>query len=210
MEFQALADVGERHVIPLTMLIVLVIWIRQLQPEAVVPALDAHLDHAGRDSRLDSVVDGVFHQGLQEHRRHESLLDRRSQLPIDPEALSQAQLLQVEVLAAQREFVSESDQLTVVDHDSAEQLRQILQSALGSLRILANERKHGVQGVEEEMRTDASLKRLQPRLGNRRRKCPVAKVKIPSDRSCAQRSVAEAPCEFAPLTASSEQGLERE
>src|SRR5713101_8343140 len=60
------------------------------------------------------------------------------------------------------------------------------------------------------MRTDASLKRLQPRLGNRRRKCPVAKVKIPSDRSCPQRRVAKAPGEFAPLTASAEQGLERE
>src|SRR6266571_5460392 len=60
------------------------------------------------------------------------------------------------------------------------------------------------------MRPDASLKGLQPRLRNRRRKCPVAKVKIPSDRSCPQRRVAETPGEFAPLTASAEQGLERE
>src|SRR5438132_7405968 len=138
MELQALADVGKRHVISLAMLIVFVVGIGQMQPEAVVPALDAHLDHTGRGSRLDSVVDGVFHQGLQEHRRHQSLLDGRIQPPIDPEALAQAQLLQVEILTAQRELVPESDQLTVVDHDSAEQFRQILQSALGSLRILAN------------------------------------------------------------------------
>src|SRR2546426_2833859 len=210
MELQALADIGKRHVVPLAMLIILVVGIDQSQPKAVVPALDAHFDHAGRDSRLDSVVDGVFHQGLQEHRRHESLLDRRIQLPIDPEPLPQAQLLQVEILATQRDLVPESDQLAVVDHDGAEQLRQILQSALGSLRILANQRKHGIQRIEKEMRTDASLKRLQPCLGNRRRKCPVAKVKIPRDRSCPQRRVAKAPGEFAPLTASAEQGLERE
>src|SRR6266853_3352294 len=60
------------------------------------------------------------------------------------------------------------------------------------------------------MRPDAGLKGLQPRFGNRRRKRAVAKVKIPSDRSCPQHRIAEAPDEFAPLTASAEQGLERE
>src|SRR2546421_3633086 len=120
------------------------------------------------------------------------------------------QPLQVEILTAQRELVSESDQLTVVDHDGAEQLRQILQSALGSLRILANEGKHGIQRVEKKMRPDASLKRLQPRLGNRRRECAVAKVKIPSDGYRPQRRVHEAPREFAPLAAFAEQGLKRE
>jgi len=63
MELQALADVGKRHVISLAMLIVLVVGIGQMQQEAVVPALDAHLDHAGRGSRLDSVVDGRFPPG---------------------------------------------------------------------------------------------------------------------------------------------------
>src|SRR2546430_2331070 len=154
--------------------------IGQMQPEAVVAAFDAHFDYPARGSRLDSVVDGVFHQGLQEHRRHQSILDGRIQPPMDTETLTQAQLLQVEILTAQRELVSESDQLTVVDHDGAEQLRQILQSALGSLRILANEGKHGIQRVEKKMRPDASLKRLQPHLGNRRRDCAFAKVKTPS------------------------------
>src|SRR5437773_5710829 len=210
MQLQALADVGKRHVISLAVLIVLVVGIGQVQPEAVVPALDAHLDHTGRDSRFDSVVDGVFHQGLQEHRRYQSLLDGRIQSTNDPETLTQAQLLQVEILTAQRELVSQSDELTVVDHDGAKQLRQILQSALGALGILTDQRKHSVQSVEEEVRPDASLEGLQPRLGNRRRKCPVAKVKIPSDRTRPQRSVAEAPREFAPLAASSEQSLERE
>jgi len=85
MELQAFADVGERHVIPLAMLIVLVVWIRQLQPEAIVPPFRCAPRSRRRDSRLDSVVDRVFHQGLQEHRRHQSLLDGRIEPPIDPE-----------------------------------------------------------------------------------------------------------------------------
>src|SRR2546421_10313766 len=210
MELQPLADVGKRHVISLAMLIVLVVGIGQMQPEAVVAAFDAHFDYPGRGSRLDSVVDGVFHQGLQEHRRHQSILDGRIQPPMDTETLTQAQLLQIEILTAQRELVSESDQLAVVDHDGAEQLRQILQSALGSLRILANQGEHGVQSVEKEMRPDAGLKGLQPRLRDRRRKCPVAKVKIPGDGYGPQRGMAEAPRELAPLTASAQQELKRE
>src|SRR5438093_7153796 len=60
------------------------------------------------------------------------------------------------------------------------------------------------------MRADAGLKGLQPRLGNRRRKCTVAEVEIPSDGCCPQCRVAEAPSEFAPITVSAEQRLERE
>src|SRR2546426_9299654 len=47
------------------------------------------------------------------------------------------------------------------------------------------------------MRPDAGLKGLQPRLGNRGRKCRVAEVEIPSDGCCPQCRVAEAPSEFA-------------
>src|SRR3989441_6897529 len=60
------------------------------------------------------------------------------------------------------------------------------------------------------MRPDAGLKGLQPRLGNRWRKCTVAEVEIPSDGCCPQCRVAEAPSEFAPITVSAEQRLERE
>src|SRR5437660_6417388 len=160
MELQPLADVGKRHVISLAMLIVLVVEIGQMQAEPVVAAFDAHFDYPGRGSRLDSVVDGVFHQRLQEHRRNQSPLDGRIQPPIDTETLTEAQLLQIEILTAQRELVSESDQLAVVDHDGAEQLRQILQSALGSLRMLANEGKHGIQRVEKKMRQEERMTRL--------------------------------------------------
>src|SRR6266851_230216 len=48
------------------------------------------------------------------------------------------------------------------------------------------------------------------RFGNRRRKCTVAEVEIPSDGCCPQCRVAEAPSEFAPITVSAEQRLERE
>src|SRR5712691_1875969 len=47
------------------------------------------------------------------------------------------------------------------------------------------------------------------RFGNRRRKCTVAKMEIPRDRSRPQRCMAETPDEFAPVAASTEQGLER-
>jgi hypothetical protein len=42
-------------------------------------------------------------------------------------------------------------------------------SARSALRVAADEREHGIQAVEEEMRPDPRLQRLQARLGERRR-----------------------------------------
>ena len=42
-------------------------------------------------------------------------------------------------------------------------------AASARLRIAAHQRQHGVDAVEQEMRPDARLQRLQPRLGERRR-----------------------------------------
>ena len=173
-----------------------------MQPEAVVPALDAHLDHARGDPGLDAVVHGVFHQRLQKHRRDQGLLDGRLQLPSHREPLAQAQLLEVQILPAQRQLILERDQLAVVGHHGAEQLREVFQRGFGALRLLANQRKHRVQAVEEEMRADAGLERLQARLGDRRREGAVAQMEVPREHSRPQRGVAEAPGKLAPTAAS--------
>ena len=88
---------------------------------------------------------------------------------VDAQPLAQAQLLDARVLPAQRDLVGERRELAVVGHQHAEQFRQVLERVLGAPRIAADQRQHGVHAVEQEMRPDARLQRLQPRLDKRRR-----------------------------------------
>ncbi len=91
------------------------------------------------------------------------------QVPGHAQPLAQAQLLDGRVALEQRNFVGEAHQAAAVGHERAEQFRQVLQRALGARRIAPDQRQHRVQAVEQEMRADARLQRLQPRLGQRRR-----------------------------------------
>ena len=94
------------------------------------------------------------------------------------QALAQAQLLELEILAAQLDFARQGGQIAVVGHQHAEQIGHVLQRRLGALGLLADQAQHGVDAVEQEMRPDARLQRLQPRLGQRRRQRAVAQVEV--------------------------------
>ena len=80
------------------------------------------------------------------------------------QAVAESQLLQREVLPAQLDLVGERHEIAVVAHQHAEQIGHVLERGLGALRVRAHEREHGVDAVEQEMRADARLQRLQPRL----------------------------------------------
>jgi len=56
-----------------------------------------------------------------------------------------------------------------VCHQRAKEIGQVLEGTLGAFRIAADERQDGVQAIEQKVRPDARLQRLQARLGERRR-----------------------------------------
>ena len=92
--------------------------------------------------------------------------------------VAQAQLFQIEILPAQLDLVGERRKLPVVAHQHPEQVGQVLQCRLGAPRLGTDEREHGVDAVEQEMRPYARLQRLQPRLGDRRRQRLGAQMKV--------------------------------
>ena len=55
-----------------------------------------------------------------------------------------------------------------IRHQAAEKVGEVLERALGALRVAAHQPQHGVDAVEKEMRPDARLQRLQPRFGESR------------------------------------------
>ena len=137
----------------------------------------------GSLERLDAVIDGVLEQRLQHQRRHQRIGRHVVDVPVDDEAIAQPQLLQLEVLPAQLDLVGERRQLAVVAHQHAEEVGHVLERGFGALRVGAHQREHGVDAVEQEMRPDARLQRLQPRLGDRRRQRPRAQPEVGEQRA---------------------------
>ena len=124
---------------------------------------------AGAGARLDAVVHRVLEQRLQHQRRQQRVRGRAVEVPDDAQPLAQAQLLDFGVALEQRDLVGQAHELARVRHQGAKQVRQVLERALGALRVAADERQHRVQAVEQEVRADARLQRLQPRFGKRGR-----------------------------------------
>ncbi len=128
--------------------------------------------------RLDAVVDGVLEQRLQHERRDERVARHALHVPVDDQPLAEPQLLELEVLPAQLDLVGERRQVAVVAHQHAKQVGQVLSAASarrGSLRTSDSTRG---DAVEQEVRADARLQRLQPRLGDRRRQRASAQPEI--------------------------------
>src|SRR5262249_52182827 len=117
----------------------------------------------------DAVVDRVLEQRLQHQRRQQRVGGRRIELPGDAQPLAEAQLLDLGVALEQPYLVGKAHEALRIRDEAAKQVRQVLERPLGALRVAANERQHRVDAVEEKVRPDARLQRLQPRLGERRR-----------------------------------------
>ena len=103
-------------------------------------------------------------------------------VPVDLQPFAEPQLLELEVLPAQLDLVGERRELAVVAHQHAKQVGHVLERGFGAARFAAHQRQHRVDAVEQEVRADARLQRLQPRFGDRRRQRPGAQPEIGDQR----------------------------
>ena len=115
-------------------------------------------------------------------------------------------LLEGEILTAELDLVGERHEFAVVAHQDAKEIGHVEQRGFRLFRVGAHERQHRVDAVEQEMRANPGLKRLQPRLGDRRRQRLRAQAEIAEQhaeissanamcRSSAQRRMRQLPRE---------------
>ena len=114
--------------------------------------------------RLDAVVHGILEQGLQDQRRDLRIHRQPVDLPVDLQALPEAQSLDALVGARDLDLVRQRDPLAMLAQRRAEQVRKIGDRLFRHLRVAARERGDGVHAVEQEMRADASLQRAHATL----------------------------------------------
>ena len=125
-----------------------------------------HLEHAVAAHLRDAVLHGVLDQGVHEHRRHQGRV-AASGVGVDrvAEPRAEPRLLDVEIRGRERQLLIERRPLALgAPQGVAEDLRQLLDGAVGAGRVGVDERGHGVQRVEEEVRVDLRAQRLQLRL----------------------------------------------
>ena len=99
-------------------------------------------------------------------------------MPLDLKPVGEPQLLELEVLPAKLDLVGDGHELAVVAHQDAKEVGHVEERRLGPLRVGAHERQHRIDAVEQEMRADPGLQRLQARLGDRGRQRLRAKTEI--------------------------------
>src|SRR5664279_4711896 len=127
MQREPLADVGQRHLVAVLVAVVHLIGIAEDRVHFATAEKDINRDDPRGAGRLDAVVDGVFEQRLQHQRRHLRVSGHVVDVPLDREAIAEAQLFQLEVLPAQLHLVGKRRKLAVVPHQHAEKIRQVLQ-----------------------------------------------------------------------------------
>ena len=167
MQTQAFADVVQRHSVALLVQVLGMIRIGELDAQPVARHVGRHRDDTALHAGLDAVIHRVLHQRLQDHRRNQHSACIVRNIPFDREAVAKTQQFEVQVLPAQRNLVGERHCLTRVRHHRAKQVREILDRGFGTTAVAPHQGQHRVQTVEQKMRPDTRLQRLQSRLGKR-------------------------------------------
>src|SRR5688572_15244075 len=119
--------------------------------------VDVDADLARLEPGLDTMVHSVLEQRLEQQWRHERIVRHLVDAPRDLETISQAQLLDLQVLPAELDFTRERRKIPSLAHDDAEKLGEVAQHRFRPPRVLPYQGQHRVDAVEEEMRAYACL-----------------------------------------------------
>lgn len=119
--------------------------------------------------------------------------------PVYDEPLTQTQLLDIEITANQANLIFKCNKLTGIGHQRAEQIGQILDDRFGAAWVGPDQRQHRIDGIEQKVRANARLQRLQTRRHHPRRERPATHAKVlkheeHAERGQRQRSGKSKPC----------------
>ncbi len=134
-----------------------------------------------------AVLDRVLDERLQDEVGHERVERLGLHVEAHDQAIGEARLLDLEVLRQEVELRLERDFLLAdVLERQPQQVAQPHERAIGGLDVAVHQRRDGVQRVEEEVRVELLLERLElgldePRLELRRAERPVLRFAVVED-----------------------------
>ena len=108
------------------------------------------------------MVNGVFHQWLQQQRRHADPADRLVGLDAEVQTIAHAQLHQAQVVPDHVELVGQRNGVGAHQRQAGAQvLGEGVEQLAGGRRVAVDQAAHIGQGVEQVMRFDLCLQQLQ-------------------------------------------------
>src|SRR5262249_41674287 len=162
--------------------------VADLHPETLADTPRADVNVVAAVPARDAVLDRVLDERLQDHPRHFAVervgFDRHA----DSETILEARLFDVEVLLQELGlFLQRHLRLAAAIERDAEQIAQPADHSVGGIRIAVHERGNGVQRVEQEVRVQLRLERLEARLDDLRlelrgAQLPLLRLVIEGDR----------------------------
>ena len=128
------------------------------------PAVGGDLDPPAADQAGDAVFDGVFHQRLEQQRRHRRVAGRRVEALRYRQLLREADLLDGEVGADQRQLLAQGDGAALDQAQAAaEEVGEHQRHPPRRRGVAPGERGDGVETVEQEVGVNLGPER--PQLG---------------------------------------------
>ncbi len=126
-------------------------------PHPVTALRHAYRHHAFAFARLDAVDNGIFHQRLDQQARDHAVYLFINVVD-DGELVAKPRLLDGDVILNLVELFFDVDLLIILQLNVVAQVaRQIKDQLTGGVRIQADRRGDGVQGVEQEMGINFTL-----------------------------------------------------
>ena len=136
-----------------------------LEQQAAVGENAAAQGHgAAADAWLEAMLDRVLDQRLQQHAGDDDGQRLFGDLLDDAQFFAEADDLDVEVVVGEGELVGERDERLAVLQQHAQDVGQLDDHLARQFRLRTHERGDGVERVEEEVRIDLALQRVQARL----------------------------------------------
>src|SRR5439155_6387230 len=105
---------------------------------------------------------GVFHQGLQKQGRHQAIEGGGFDTLFESEAVAQSRLLDLNVAFEESQVFAERNLLAIrLTQGQPQQLAERGQRLLSGTRVTAEQSGHSIERIEQEMRLQLRLERMQ-------------------------------------------------
>ena len=132
--------------------------------QAAFEVAGAEMDFTAFEARGETVLDGIFDHGLEQHAGDESFESLVVNFLEDLKFVAaETDNFDVEIIVDEFELFAQRDEGFVLAEEAAENVGKLEDDAASHVRIKTDERRDGVERVEKEMGIDLGSERVHPR-----------------------------------------------
>src|ERR1019366_674934 len=139
--------------------------VADLHPQLIEDLASRDANPSGGEARAYAMANGILHQRLQNQVRDQGRSGVRLDIHFHPQAVLEACLLDVNIFLQEGQLATERH---LVDADrverQAQQVRQLQSHVFGGGTIVSGQGGDGIQGIEQEVRFQLNLQRLELRI----------------------------------------------